>query len=75
MKNQDQKRQAQKTQTVQGFIANPQVFLNEDRETITHRLYTFFSTLFCNSASNGSTELAKVEIPIFDSRNCESDDS
>ena len=38
MKNQDQQTEAQKTQTVQGFIANPQVFLNEERETITHRL-------------------------------------
>ncbi len=37
-KNQDQQTQAQKTQNVRGFIANPQVFLNEDKGTITHRL-------------------------------------
>jgi len=28
----------QEAQNVQGFIANPQVYLNEDRGTITHRL-------------------------------------
>ena len=38
MKNQEQQTQSQKAQNVQGFIANPQVFLNEDRETITHRV-------------------------------------
>lgn len=38
MKNQEQQTQSRKAQNVQGFIANPQVFLNEDRETITHRI-------------------------------------
>lgn len=38
MKNQDQQTQVQKTKNVEGFIANPQIFLNEDRGTITHRL-------------------------------------
>ncbi len=37
MKNQNQQTQAQKI-SVQGLIANPQVFLNEDKGTITHRL-------------------------------------
>lgn len=38
MTQQEQKPQAQETQTVEGFIANPQVFMNKDSETITHRL-------------------------------------
>ena len=38
MKNQVQQTQAETSQNVQGFVANPQVFLNEDRETITHRI-------------------------------------
>ena len=38
MKKQNQTTQAQEAQNVQGFIANPQVYLNEERATLTHRL-------------------------------------
>ncbi len=38
MTQQEQKPRVQETQSVQGFIANPQVFMNKDSETIIHRV-------------------------------------
>jgi|GEM_PF-2857693 len=38
MQQKAQNNQAQETKQFQGFYANPQVYLNEERGTITHRL-------------------------------------
>lgn len=38
MQNQVQTNQAQEPKSFQGFYGNPQVFLNADRGTLTHRL-------------------------------------
>ena len=38
MQNKEQSNQAQQNKQFQGFYANPQVYLNEERGTITHRL-------------------------------------
>lgn len=38
MQQKTQNNQAQETKQFQGFYANPQVYLNEERGTITHRL-------------------------------------
>jgi len=38
MQNKEQSNQAQGNKQFQGFYANPQVYLNEERGTITHRL-------------------------------------
>lgn len=38
MKNQKQQTTSETAQNIQGFIANTQVFVNEERQSITHRL-------------------------------------
>lgn len=38
MNQQEQKSQTQEYKNILGFIANPRVYLNSERETITHRL-------------------------------------
>lgn len=38
MQTQVQSKEAQANQNIQGFIANPQVYKNTDRGTLTHRL-------------------------------------
>lgn len=40
MQQKTQNNQAQETKQFQGFYANPQVYLNEERGTLTHRLGT-----------------------------------